>query len=453
MRYDDEFRAFAIEYYEEVRSLRKAASDLKISCSTLQAWRKEAKRPKLKKSKDPHFRYPEDIVRLAIGLVYGEPGWCLREASYALGIPQSTIGVWKKRYVDGGIMEIPELDPNEIPSKSKAPNLPEGCTPADLMRRVKELELRNAVLEESLRVLKAGGVDDMTNAEKADVVDALSRTWKVIEILPVVGLSSSSYYYRRSVGGSADKYADVRAEVRRLFKESRRSYGYRRIHAKLRRSGTVVFEKVVRRLMSEEGLVVPRKRTAKKFTTYVGEISEAPPNLIRRDFHADAPNEKWLTDITEMKAADGKVYLSPVIDCFDGMVVAYKAGTNPSAELANSMLEEACSTLPPEARPVIHNDRGSHYRWDGWIAICEEHNLVRSMSKKGCTPDNSACEGFFGRMKNESYYADHWSRKGCADLIAAVDDYIEWYNNARIKESLGWMSPVEYRRSLGLMGA
>lgn len=87
------------------------------------------------------------------------------------------------------------------------------------------------------------------------------------------------------------------------------------------------------------------------------------------------------------------------------------------------------------------------------IAICEEHNLVRSMSRKGCTPDNSACEGFFGWMKNESYYADHWSRMGYADLIAAVDDYIEWYNNSRIKESLGWMSLVEYRRLLGLVEA
>ena len=117
------------------------------------------------------------------------------------------------------------------------------------------------------------------------------------------------------------------------------------------------------------------------------------------------------------------------------------------------MLKEACSTLPAGTRPILHSDRGGHYRWDGWISICEDNGIMRSMSKKGCTPDNSACEGFFGRMKNESYYAERWSRLGCDELIAAIGDYIGWYNNSRNKESLGWMSPVEYRRSLGLMDA
>lgn len=88
-----------------------------------------------------------------------------------------------------------------------------------------------------------------------------------------------------------------------------------------------------------------------------------------------------------------------------------------------------------------------------WHAIFTENGIKRSMSKKGCTPDNSACEGFFDRMKKESYYAGKCSRLGCEELIAAIGGYIEWYNNARIKESLGWMIPAEYRRSLGLMYA
>ena len=131
------------------------------------------------------------------------------------------------------------------------------------------------------------------------------------------------------------------------FADSKGRYGYRRIKAVLK---TGVSEKVVRRIMAEEGLVahVPKRR---RYSSYEGETTPAPANLVDRDFTAERPNEKWLTDITEIKARDGKVYLSPMIDCFDGKIVAYTAGFSPNAELANRMLEKAASTLPGNARP------------------------------------------------------------------------------------------------------
>jgi len=130
--------------------------------------------------------------------------------------------------------------------------------------------------------------------------------------------------------------------------------------------------------------------------------------VIDRDFHADAQNEKWLTDITEFQIPAGKVYLSPMIDCFDGLAVSWTIGTSLDAELVNTMLDMAVDGLSDEEFPIVHSDRGSHYRWPGWISRMDEAGLTRSMSKKGCTPDNAACEGFFGRLKNEMSYDRSW---------------------------------------------
>jgi transposase InsO family protein len=140
------------------------------------------------------------------------------------------------------------------------------------------------------------------------------------------------------------------------------------------------------------------------------------PNLVARDFHAEKPNEKWLTDITEFSLPAGKVYLSPIIDCFDGLAVTWSIGTSPNAKLVNSMLDAAISQLRPEERPILHSDRGGHYRWPGWIRRMEEAGLTRSMSKKGCSPDNAACEGFFGRLKNEMFYGVSWEGCPCRSL-------------------------------------
>ena len=167
--------------------------------------------------------------------------------------------------------------------------------------------------------------------------------------------------------------------------------------------------------------------------------------MVKRRFRAAAPNRLWLADVAELRIPAGKVHLSPVIDCYDGMVVAYSTSTSPSAELANSMLMSAVSTLKPGERPVIHSDRGGHCGWPEWVRICEDSGLVRSMSKKGRSPDNSACEGFFGRMKVEMFYGERWAGWTASDFMDEIDEYIRWYNGSRIEKSLGGKSPIEYR--------
>lgn len=158
------------------------------------------------------------------------------------------------------------------------------------------------------------------------------------------------------------------------------------------------------------------------------------------------------TDITEFRIPSGKIYLSPMIDCFDGLPVSWTIGTSPNADLANTMLDIAIKTLAKNESPIVHTDRGGHYRWPGWIEKMEKAHLTRSMSKKGCSPDNAACEGFHGRVKNEFFYNRDWRDVTIEEFIDQLDEYLHWYSEERIKISLGGMSPIEYRRSLGLCG-
>ena len=132
------------------------------------------------------------------------------------------------------------------------------------------------------------------------------------------------------------------------------------MHAALGRRQLSLSEKVDQRLMKQECLIVTANKK-RRYGSYLGEISPAPENLINRDFRADTPNEKWLTDITEFHIPAGKVYLSPMIDCFDGLVVSWTIGTRPDSDLVNTMLDAAIETVATSAiRPVIHSDRGAH---------------------------------------------------------------------------------------------
>lgn len=130
-------------------------------------------------------------------------------------------------------------------------------------------------------------------------------------------------------------------------------------------------------------------------------------NIIDRDFHSAKPNQKWLTDITEFSIKTGKVSPSPIIDCLDGMPVCWEIRRSPNAEFTNTMLKNAIAILKPDEKPIVHSDRGCHYRWPERIQIMEESGFTRSMSKKGCSPDNSVREDFFGHLKTGMFFARH----------------------------------------------
>ena len=213
--------------------------------------------------------------------------------------------------------------------------------------------------------------------------------------------------------------------------------------------GVRVSAKRIMRLMTSHGLV-PLFKSAKRYGSYKGELTKAPKNLADRDFHAERPNMLWVTDLTEFSIPAGKAYLSPVIDCYDGMPVAWTIGTSPNAELANGMLTDACSTLKDGEKPIIHSDRGCHYRWPEWIRICEDNKLTRSTGAKGCSPDNAAAEGFFGRPRQEFFHKRSFAGVSMDGFINMLDGYMVWYRDRRIKTEFG-MSIMDRRRGLGLV--
>lgn len=379
----------------------------------------------------------------------------IKAAARESGVESTTFYNWRKKILGEKAQEIVD----EITKADEIENadaLKEEI--AELKAQIRRLKMEKAIWEGAAELVKKDpGVDpaNLTNREKTELIDALRSDYSVEELIDALDIPKSSYYYQREAMRRDDKYADLRIRVTEVFHEKNGTFGSLRIWGELRKGDEshepiVVSEKVVRRIMAEEGLEVIYSKKKRHWSSYGGEISEAPKNLVNRDFHADEPNKLWLTDITEFGLPFGKVYLSPIIDCFDGMVVSWQVSSRPTGKLASDMLEEAVSKLPEDHSLICHSDRGVHYRTHDWIDLCEKYGITRSMSKKGCSPDNSACEGFFGRLKNEFFYYRNWRGIDYETFVSMLDDYIRYYNSRRIKQSLGWLSPMEYRRNLGL---
>lgn len=371
------------------------------------------------------------------------------EISQHVGVSRTVLYKWKDEIIGNEAYQNMRQHRDPSPAQERDALREEV---AQLNQEIRRQKMELDILKKAEEIIKKDqGISDnsLTNREKTLVVDALRGTYTLPELLRTLQLARSSYFYHRAALRTEDKYAVVRTVMTEIFYSNYNCYGYRRLHAMLRHEGLRLSEKVVRRLMVEEQLTVSRSRR-RRYSSYCGEISPAPDNLLARNFSADAPNQKWLTDITEFQLPAGKVWLSPVVDCFDGKIVSWSLGTRSDADLANTMLEGAISTLNAGENPIIHSDRGDHYRWPDWLERVNAAGLIRSMSRKGCSPDNAACEGFFGRLKTEMYYGREWSGVTLENFMLHVDTYIRWYNERRIKMSLGAVSPETYRKQLSI---
>ena len=459
-KYSKEERATAVAYYlEHGKSISRTCRHLGYPSRTLLRQWLEEDAPEQIKSRNVSgsmIEYPQDIKNQAVIDLCSrtEPA---REVARKYGVSRVTLYQWKNRLLPEESCTMKKEHDEESLERTKEELSSEvdrlRAELAQLKKETYRLRMEKDILEKAAEIIKKDpgvNLSNLRNREKARLVDALRTNYKFTELLKAVHISRSTYYYEHQVLIAPDKYSALRGRIHDIFLDSKQRYGYRRIYGELKNRGETVSEKVIRRIMAEEKLIVPQKR-ARKYSSYKGEITPAVPNLLRRDFHADKPNVKWLTDITEFSIPAGKVYLSPIIDCFDGGLVSWTIGTSPNAELANTMLDKGIATLKPGEHPILHSDRGCHYRWPGWIAKMDAAHLIRSMSKKGCSPDNSACEGFFGRLKNEFFYSRDWKGVSIDVFIDQLNAYLVWYNEVRIKKALGWRSPIEYRRALGLI--
>lgn len=227
-----------------------------------------------------------------------------------------------------------------------------------------------------------------------------------------------------------------------VFAEVHGRYGYRRMHAQLVADGWPVGKKLVRHLMHQLGLVCQIRRR-KPYRSYAGAVGTVAPNLLNRNFTVTAPNQTWVTDITEFRIGDQKLYLSPVMDLFDRQIIAYTIGVSPTVDLAVRSLGDAIATLPVGAAPMVHSDQGFHYQHITWQKLLASAGATASMSRKGNCLDNAVMESFFGHLKEEMYH--HARYTSVAAFRSALETYIAWYNTERISTRLKGMSPVQYR--------
>ena len=270
----------------------------------------------------------------------------------------------------------------------------------------------------------------------------MRREHKLADLLKVAGLARSPFYYQCQAIQRVEPN-DMVAKIRAVYDEHKGRYGYRRITATLCRSmAEPVNHKCVQRLMQKMGLRA-LIRTKKRSRNDPGISDLHVPNILKRDFFAKAPNQKWATDITEFNVRGQKLYLSACMDLYNGEIIAHRMARRPVFELVSSTLDVALSRLKDTTGLTVHSDQGWHYKMQPYRAMLAYRGVTQSMSRKGNCFDNAVIESFFGTLKAEYFHLAMLN--GLHDLEVGVNDYIHYYNHERIKLGLKGLSPVQYR--------
>lgn len=239
------------------------------------------------------------------------------------------------------------------------------------------------------------------------------------------------------------------------IRATNKDYGYRRICGELHNHGFIINKKKVQRIMQKLKLRVSTyTRKSRKYSSYKGKVGKVAPNRIKRHFRTSIPYQKITTDTTEFKyyVTDSqgrllthKLYLDPFMDMYNGEIISYGISKTPSAENIMEALDNAIKlTASCQYRRTFHSDQGWAYQMKSYTNKLKEEGIFQSMSRKGNCHDNSVMENFFGLLKQEIYYGKTYYSYG--ELKQAIEDYIKYYNEKRIKERLGWLSPIQYRR-------
>ncbi len=315
--------------------------------------------------------------------------------------------------------------PNDGPTTR--PDDPE----AQLRRRIEQSEAENAYL-------KTAGLEKRAARIKTQIIAILKSDHRLADLLKAAGLARSTYFYHLQRLNRPDKHADLKAAIQAIFTANQQRYGYRRMLAVLRNQGWMVNHKLVFTLMDQMGLKSKvRRRT--KYTSYTRAITHSADNILDRHFAPDHPNAVWVSDVAEFRVAGRKVYLSPVMDLYDRSILAYELSTSPSTMLTATSLRTALEGHQPGRGLMVHTDRGVQYHHFSWRRLIEQSGAVQSMSRKGNCYDNAVMENFFGHLKAEMYYGEHFA--SLDEFSLAIDRYIAWYNNDRVQERIAGLAP------------
>ena len=290
-------------------------------------------------------------------------------------------------------------------------------------------------------------------------MNELRQEYPLNELLKFICLSKSTYYYVINSLKNEDKDLELKQLIIKIFEDSKRTYGYRRITLEVNKDNTnKINHKKIKRIMKELGLFAIQGKNG-KYHSYKGDNGEFKENLLlekvideekhatiyKRNFETTRPNEKWTTDVSEFKHKDGKLYLSPILDMYDGSIISYDISLHPDFNQTKRMIEMAFNTYENLEGLIFHSDQGWQYQMRQYKAWLNAKGVKQSFSRKGNCMDNSLIENFFGIMKNEMFYGHENEFETIEDLQYAMEEYIKWYNEKRINIKRKGMSPLEYR--------
>ena len=260
--------------------------------------------------------------------------------------------------------------------------------------------------------------------------------------MSVAQLPRATFYYHIRRMNKQDKYSLEKEAITAIYHENQGRYGYRRVTDGLRQRGFMLNHKTVQRLMKELGLVC--RVRMKKYHSYKGNVGKIAPNLIERNFEAEKPNQKWVTDVTEFSLFGHKLYLSPILDLCSRDIVSYTISDRPVLSMVTSMLVKAFEELPDGTSLILHSDQGWQYQHKQYQRLLKLKGVRQSMSRKGNCLDNAVIENFFGLLKSELLYLKEF--ESMEQFKAELIDYLDYYNNRRIKAKLKGLPPAIHRQ-------
>lgn len=257
-------------------------------------------------------------------------------------------------------------------------------------------------------------------------------------------IKRSSFYAwkKKDIGKRIVEDKELKSMIVPVFEESHQTYGARRLQSRLKKDGFRICRRRVRRLMKEEGLVAKQSRKWHPPTTAANPKHEKADNLLEQDFHAEAPNQKWVTDITYIPTKEGWLYLAAILDLHSRIIVGWSMKNTLKKELVIDAWNMACKNRKPPKQILHHSDLGSQYTSKEYLNLLREHKCRISMSGKGNCYDNACMESFFATLKAECADRTFETRQ---EAKTALFDYIEiWYNRKRLHSTLGYLSPLEF---------
>ncbi|MBC5729550.1 IS3 family transposase [Pseudoflavonifractor hominis] len=369
------------------------------------------------------MRYDEKEKRTLVSLYYN--GKSVTEICQDHQIPRSTFYSWIQAY-------------RPVESKDSSRTI----TPKDfdtLLRRCGKQEQIIAVLKSIPAITNA------TTQEKLAVLEPLYGQFSVHVLCKALDVPRGTFYNhikrnKRDNSSYAKHREELRTAIQEIFEESRQTFGSERICAVLHERGYRAGTTLVRELMTEMGLSsvsTTSKRQWKKSNSY-----ERKANILQRQFHVDAPNCIWISDVTCMKLKDRYYYLCAIVDLYSRKVIAHKVSTRNSTQLITATLRMAYDSRMPGENLIFHSDQGSQYTSHAFRQLLKKLKITQSFSNAGTPHDNAVMESFFAMFKKEEFYRSTYRSE--AELRKKIDEYIAFYNQKRPHTTLNLQTPEQY---------